>query len=179
MWLGESQSATRWCVVAAQIHIAYSFSDISKGPMWAWQHRAQWLSPAGCWRLPPCHLALWMLCVAALCYMCYWACSAVDCTPHPNHASPAVCLQAPSTYDRIISIEMFEHMKNYAVGVRKAGQQLLCSKHRQQPWLLQTWHLARLAEQQQCSAVRTLTVHVWKPVLMQQQPQQQHSQLHS
>lgn len=30
--------------------------------------------------------------------------------------------QAPSTYDRIVSVEMFEHMKNYGVSKHSAGQ---------------------------------------------------------
>lgn len=30
-----------------------------------------------------------------------------------------VCTQAPGTYDRVVTIEMFEHMKNYAEVMRR------------------------------------------------------------
>lgn len=61
------------------------------------------------------------------------------------------CLQAPGTYDRIVSIEMFEHMKNYAELMRRISTWLrpggalfvhiFC--HKSTAYHFEVWHCNR------------------------------------
>lgn len=57
-------------------------------------------------------------------YICIKDVSVFLC-PHPQVITANVVdFKAPSVYDRVVSIEMFEHMKNYAVLMERIAQWL-------------------------------------------------------